>query len=135
VKALFIVSALLESSVGLALLVAPSLPTWLLFGVGLDTLTARVLGRILGAALTSLGIACWLARSDYRSQAAHGLIVAMTFYNFAAVALLGYAGAVSGPVGIGLWPGVLGHLAMGVWCAATLRGRRAGKRAMSVVGN
>jgi hypothetical protein len=78
-------------------------------------------GRVAGAALFSLGVACWLARDDERNRAATGLIISMLLYNTAAVALLGYAGMVPGLAGVGLRPGVLLHSALAAWCIACLR--------------
>jgi hypothetical protein len=124
-KVLLIVTAVLETGTGLALLIAPALPVWLLFGAALDTPTATEVGRIAGAALLSLGIACWLARHDKLSRAAIGLISAMLLYNTAVAAVLAHAGLVSGLVGIVLWPGFVLHVSMAVWCITCLRMQRA----------
>jgi hypothetical protein len=53
-----------------------------------------------------------------------GLIVSMLLYNTAVVALLGYAGMVLGLFGVGLWPGVLLHVALAAWYIACLRTSR-----------
>jgi quinol-cytochrome oxidoreductase complex cytochrome b subunit len=83
-----------------------------------------VVARVAGAALLALGVACWLARNDEQSCAARGLITAMLLYNIAAVAVLGYAGIGVGLTGIGLWPAVVLHAAMTVWCFVCLRTKR-----------
>jgi hypothetical protein len=44
-----------------------------------------------GAALVALGFVCWRVRHDERSSAAVGVVMAMPFYNVAAVAILAYA--------------------------------------------
>jgi hypothetical protein len=123
-KHLFIVTAMVEVGTGLALAIAPSVPVALLLDSLLSTTVGTTVGRIAGAALISLGTACWLARDDERSRAATGLIVSMLLYNTAVVALLGYTGMVSGVAGVGLWPGVLLHVALAVWCIACLRTSR-----------
>ncbi len=126
-KALLIVTAVLEAGTGLALVASPALPARLLFGTALDTPTATVIARIAGAALLSLGVACWLARHDVASRAATGLTAAMLLYNVAVAALLAHAGSVSGLSGAGLWPGVILHVSLAMWCILCLRtkcGRR-----------
>jgi hypothetical protein len=67
-----------------------------------------------------MGAACWLARNDEQNQAAIGLIAAMLLYNAAVVVVLAHAGVGLGVRGIGLWPAVLLHLALAVWCIACL---------------
>ena len=123
-KTLLIVTAVIEVATGLALLLTPSLPVSLLFGSSLDTSTALTVGRVAGAALLALGVACWLARHDGQSRAATGLVAAMVLYNIAAVAILASAGVGSGLVGVGLWPAVVLHAALAVWCIACLRSKR-----------
>jgi hypothetical protein len=44
----------------------------------------------------------------------------MFIYNSCATVILGVAGIWSRPVGIGLWPAVVLHAAMTVWCVASL---------------
>jgi hypothetical protein len=123
-KYLFIVTAMVEVGTGLALAIAPSVLVGLLLASPLSTSVGMIVGRVAGAALISLGAACWLARDDEHSRAATGLIVSMLLYNTAAVALLGHAGMVSGLAGVGLWPGVLLHVALAAWCIACLRTSR-----------
>lgn len=123
-KALFIVTAVIEGGIGLALLASPAVPVSLLFGTELTTPVAFVVARVAGAALLALGMACWLARHDASSRAANGLVAAMLIYNVAAIALLVSAVIGSGLHGVGLWPGVVLHLAMSAWCIRCLWARR-----------
>jgi hypothetical protein len=117
---LFTVTALLESATGVALLLSPPLVAVVLLGASLDAPAALVVGRMAGAALVSLGVACWLARNDGQHRAGRGLIAALLLYNGAAVAVLANAGG-SGLVGVFIWPTVALHSALAVWCVACLR--------------
>ena len=94
----------------------PSTIVALLLGKGLDSRPAIALGRVAGAALLALGVACWLARGDVQSATAHGLVAAMLIYNLATVAILASAGIGSRLTGIALWPAVMLHGAMACWC-------------------
>ena len=119
-KHLFIVTAAIEAGAGLSLLLSPAVPVSLLLGLPLDTPAGLAVGRVGGAALLSLGAACWLARHDEQGPAATGLIAAMVLYNAAVTVVLAYAGTGLGAFGVGLWPAVLLHLALAVWCIACL---------------
>jgi len=123
-KSLLIVTAAAETATGLALLGLPLLVVSLMLGGSLDTPAALVVARVGGAALLSIGVACWLARNDLQSRAATELIAALLLYNLAAVAVLVYAGIGLSLSGIGLWPVVLLHAALAAWCIACLRNQR-----------
>ena len=116
-KNLLIVTALVEMPVGLLLLLSPPLVAGPLLGASLDVPAALIVGRIAGAALLSLSVACWLARDDGPSRR-RGLVAAMLLYNCAAVAVLAHAGGLAGLVGVLLWPVVALHAALAVWCFA-----------------
>ena len=118
---LLLVTAFAEAGVGLTLLLSPPFVAGLLLGVSLDAPAALIVGRIAGAALLSLGAACWLARNDGPSRARRGLIAAMLLYNSAAAAVLAHAGAGVGLVGFLMWPAVALHAVLAVWCIACLR--------------
>lgn len=120
-KSLQTATAVIEADAGLALGCFPSAVVALLLGSGLDSPVTVVLGRLTGAALLALGVACWLARGDAQSRAARGLIAAMAVYNLGAVALFAFASFGLGLHGIALWPAVILLAAMGVWCIACLR--------------
>jgi hypothetical protein len=121
VKTLHSVTAVIELGAGLALLFFPSTTAVLLVGSPLETPTALTAARVGGAGLFSLGVACWLARSDTQSRAAKGLVVAILFYDVAAAAILAFAGAGFGLHGMALWPAVALHSVMAIWCIVCLR--------------
>ena len=114
-------TAIIEVATGLGLMAVPSAVVRLLLASPLDTSAAGILGRVAGAALLALGVACWLARDDAQSRAARGLVVAMLLYNVSATAVLAFAGIGLRLHGVALWPAVVLHAAMGVWCGASLR--------------
>jgi hypothetical protein len=124
-KTLLIVTTFIEVGAGLALLLLPSQAAWLLFGSPLVTPTSLLVGRLAGVALLSLGVACWLGRNEEMSRTGNALVGAMLLYNAAAVALISYAGIGLRLVALLLWPAVLLHAVMAVWCVTCLRSRRA----------
>ena len=126
-KMLHTVTAVIEAGAGLALGCFPSAVVTLLLGTGLDTPAAVILGRLAGAALLALGVACWLARGDAESRAARGLAAAMVVYNFGAVALFVYAGIGLGLHGVALWPAAILHAGMTAWCILCLQRRQPAK--------
>lgn len=113
-------SAIIEAATGLALIAVPAIVVQLLLGAEISG-ASMPLGRVAGAALLALGVACWLARSDIQSRAARGLVVAMLMYNVVATAVLAFAGIGLGLHGVALWPAVVLHAAMAVWCFVCLR--------------
>src|SRR5712671_311766 len=119
---LFKLTAFIEAATGLALIALPAIVVRLLLGAEISGASIP-LGRVAGAALLALGVACWLARDDRQSCAARGLVVAMLIYNVVATAVLAFAGIGLGLHGVALWPAVVLHAAMGVWCGACLRRR------------
>lgn len=119
-KYLLMTTAIFESIAGIALLTGPALLVLTLFGGALDTPAGLVMARFAGAALLSLGIACWIGSRDAQSRAAIGIVAAMVLYNLAAVGLLMSARYLAGMAGIGLLPGAALHAALAVWCIACL---------------
>src|SRR5688572_28750159 len=61
---LLIVTAVIELGAGVALLARPSSSVKRLLGSRLETAADRTLGRVAGAALLALGVACALACRD-----------------------------------------------------------------------
>jgi hypothetical protein len=121
---LLTVTAFAEAGVGLTLLLSPPLVAGLLLGVSLDAPAALIVGRIAGAALLSLGGACWLARDDGPSRARRGLVAAILLYNCTAGAVLAIAGGGLKLVGVLMWPAVALHAVLAVWCIAWFRKRQ-----------
>ena len=122
-KKLLIVTALVETPIGLLLLFSPALVVSLLLGASLDAPAALVVARVAGAALLSLCCACWLGRNDGPNPAVRGLVAAMLLYNCVAGAVLANAGAGMRLVGVLMWPAVALHAGLAVWCTACLRNR------------
>jgi hypothetical protein len=114
-------TAIIETATGLGLMGAPSVVVRLLLGSALGTSAAVMLGRVARAALLALGVARWLARDDTQSRAARGLVIAMLIYNIAATDVLAFAGIGLRLHGVALWPAVVLHAVMAVWCVACLR--------------
>jgi hypothetical protein len=123
-KNLLTVTAVIELGAGLAFVILPSAAVTLLLGPSLDITAALTLARLAGVALIALGVACWFARLDVQSSAARGLVGGMVVYNLGAVVILGTAGIRSQTVAVALWPAVVLHAGMAVWCIACLRIRR-----------
>lgn len=117
---LLIVTAFIEVGAGLALLILPSGPLALLLGESVTAPEALLVGRLAGAALLSLGVASWLARADQEGPALSGLMTGILIYDGAAAALLGYAGFGLRMAGVALWPAVVLHTVLGIWCVVCL---------------
>jgi hypothetical protein len=49
------------------------------------------------------------------------MITTMLTYNVAVAAVLAAAGIRYAPVGMALWPAVIAHCLLAVWCVASLR--------------
>ena len=120
-KRLLTLTAIIEAATGLGLIAVPAVVVRLLLGAEISGASIS-LGRVAGVALLALGVACWFASYDVQNRAARGLASAMTLYNLGVILILGAAGLQSQPVGIALWPAVILHAAMSVWCVAGLRG-------------
>src|SRR5579863_55986 len=119
-KSLHTASALIELGAGLALLSCPSVAVSFLIGTPLEGPAGVTAARVCGAALLTLAVACWLARGDTQSRSANGLVAAMLFYDAAVAAVLAFAALGNGLYGVALWPAVILHAVMGIWCVACL---------------
>jgi hypothetical protein len=122
VRRLFVATAAIELGAGLTLLVVPAVAIRLLFGSAVDVFPAVGIARVTGAALLSLGAACWWARHEGRSAASRALLGAMIIYNAAVVALvitgaLGALGPIQGAA-------VVVHGVLAICCAWVVADRR-----------
>ena len=113
-------TALIEVFTGLALVTMPSFVVSILLGTSLTEINAILIARLAGAALITIAIACWLSRSSLQSAV---LVKAMLAYNVFSVALLVYSELVERISGPGLWPAVLLHFGLLMWCLLSLRQR------------
>ena len=121
-KNLLTITAIIEVFTGIVLLIIPPAAVSLLLGDSLTEQSRILLDRMCGIALISLSVACWMARRNPQSSAT--MIRALVLYNFGAAMLLLYAGAFGHFSGIGLWPTVLLHIALLVWCFQSLRQKK-----------
>jgi hypothetical protein len=119
-KLLLTLVAVGEVLTGIALLIAPSVIVGLLLGATLDYPAAIVVGRVAGAALLAIGLICWLQRGIGRGAAQTGLLVGLLVYNAAVSIVLAYTAQVDGTRAIGLWPAVVLHSLVAIWCVASL---------------
>ena len=120
---LFTVTSLLEIVAGLALLSVPAVAIKMVFGVDQAHPEALAVGRLAGAALLAIGVACWAAQGDRASPSQRGLLQGALVYNIGAVVVVGYAGSMLDLAGVALWPTVLLHIGLAAWCLVCLAGR------------
>lgn len=116
---LLLVTAMLEGPLGLVLMLFPDAVVNLLLGAPLDTPAALVVARVAGAALLTMGVACWLLRKQ-DSGATRAMVTAVTVYNGTVIAVLVHAAVGYGLSGSGLWPAVVLHVAQTLWCVRCL---------------
>jgi hypothetical protein len=121
---LLLLTSVVEAATGVLLLVMPRVVFTLLLGVRSPATEALYVGRVAGAALLAIGIACWEARSDDRSPAQVGLLAGLFTYDLAASTLLASAPIALNSRGIALWPAVGLHAALGAWCLVVLQSRK-----------
>ncbi len=114
-------TAVLEGATGLGILALPSALASLMLGSPLESPAAVAVARIAGVALLALGVACWRVRHDERGPSARGLVGAILIYNAGVIAVLVHHAVGTAMAGIALWPTVVTHAAMGVWCITKLR--------------
>jgi hypothetical protein len=123
-KLFLVITALLETAIGLSLLFLPALPMAVLLGLEPATVETLFVGRVAGAALLAIGIASWIARVDTFTPALFGLLTGLFIYDATAAILLVFAGTVLKMIGVLLWPTVALHAALAAWCLSCLRADR-----------
>lgn len=121
---LFTATSLIELGAGLSLMSLPALTIALLLGVETPSPEALTVGRVGGAGLLAIGVACWFAREDRGSRSQRGLLWAMLAYNAGASTVLAFGGTMFSMAGVALWPAVGLHGVMAIWCVQNLRGSR-----------
>ena len=122
-RRLLVTISLLELATGAGMLVLPALVIRLLFGTAEPSVEALIVCRVLGGALLAIGLTCWFARDDDPNPARQGILAGALIFNVVAFAVLLWAGIYPVTTGLALWPVVLIHLLMAIWCAARVRQR------------
>jgi len=125
-KPLLIAAAAAELGTGLGLLVAPSFVSQLLLGEALGQAVSMLVGRVAGAALIAIGLACWLESTGNRAGSPRGLLTALLVYNAIVALLLAHGAVFNGIHGVLLWPVVAVHVVFAIWCAVRLSPERGG---------
>jgi len=115
-KKLLTLTAVLESGTGLGMLIVPSVVTTIILGSPVDTTVALVISRISGFALIVIGFVCWINRNGELINSTKGLVGAIGLYNFGVIVVFVAVGLSPEAIGVGLWPIVVAHLVMGIWC-------------------
>jgi len=112
----------LETVTGLGLLVDPAGGASALFGAPVEG-SGVVIGRIGGAGLLSLGIACWLARKTPMAPASVGVAWAYLAYNAVACVTLAWAGVTLGGASLPAQGAAVLHGVLGTALLVALLGR------------
>jgi hypothetical protein len=115
-KNLLTLTAIFEGITGIALIIVPGFVVSLLLGTVLNEPAGIFVSRLAGVALMTFGIICWLHRNNL--PGALGTVKALTFYNIAAAVLLLVA-FINGCSGVALWPALLLHVGLAIWCLKT----------------
>jgi uncharacterized membrane protein YfcA len=117
-KLLLKVTAVFEGITGLALAVVPASVIQLILGSSPARDTSEMFSaRIFGLVLIVIAAACWLAKNDSQESI---MLKVITGYNILAMAGMLYAALVTGVYGVGLWPAVLAHIVLLIWCVFAL---------------
>ena len=118
------IGAVLETPVGLGLLISPSPLVLLLLGAPLSG-AGLVAARLAGGGLLALGISCWFARVTPTARAGVGVAVAFLLYNIVACITLALATPVPTSRALPLVASAFhGLLAVGLLIVLFVRNRR-----------
>ena len=120
-KELFLVTAVVEIATGLALLGLPAVVLASLLGIQAAVEETLVVSRIAGAALLAIGVTSALARDDAHTPAQRGVLVGILTYDVLVALLLVYGGLAVQMAGPALWPAVVLHTLLTIWCILCLR--------------
>ncbi|MBL3526152.1 MAG: hypothetical protein JMN27_00800 [gamma proteobacterium endosymbiont of Lamellibrachia anaximandri] len=120
-KIFLFTAAVIESTTGVVLEIAPTFVMWLLFGIQEPSPEALLVGRIAGIALLAIGTGCWISIGDSGSHSQYGLLWAMFIYNVGVCVVLAWAGSMTSMIGVVLWPVIALHALMSIWCVVNLR--------------
>lgn len=121
VKGFLHVTALSEGATGLGLFLLPAGVLSLLLGIQVPSSEVVIVSRVAGAALLAIGLISALASRDAGGPALLGVLAGVLLYDVVVAGLLAYAGGVLGMAGSALWPAVLLHSVLAVWCVVCLR--------------
>jgi len=124
-RRLLTLTAVIEAATGLILLAYPPLLIRLLLGTEINGVGV-IISRIAGAALLAIGIACWVARRESSGIAQRALLIGVLTYNVAATGILSSSRWQLDAIGIALWPAVVAHFVLAVWCVVCLRSKPIG---------
>jgi hypothetical protein len=119
-KELFLVTAVVEIAAGLALLGLPAVVLAALLGIQPATVETLFVGRIAGAALLAIGVASFWARNDAALPGQRGLLTSILLYNGLVALLLVSAKLIIQMGGPALWPAVVLHTLLAIWCVLGL---------------
>jgi hypothetical protein len=112
----------LETVTGLGLLIDPAGGAAALFGTPVEG-SGVAIGRIGGAGLLALGIACWLARKTPMAPASLGVAWAYLAYNAVACVTLAWAGVTPGGAALPAQGAAVLHGVLGAATLVALLGR------------
>jgi hypothetical protein len=118
--ALFTTTAVLEFGTGVALLFLPGTVIQLLLGAEEPASAAMLVARAVGLGLIAFGTAAWRRRDD-GAVAQSTLLSGMLVYNVTIGITLALSGTLKGQSGVLLWPVVVVHGAMAIWCVLCIR--------------